>query len=321
LIADRVRAALERDPSAHGVWGAAEIVLTYAGFHALLLHDLAHFLHRRLRLPLLPRLVAAFARVLTGIEIHPGATIGRNVFIDHGHGVVIGETAVVGDGTTIFQGVTLGGTGKQTGKRHPTIGRDVVVGVGAAVLGDITVGDESYIGAGAVVLKDVPPRSTAVGVPARIVRSDGRKVLGATLDHTSLPDPVLERLQALQEELERAEEMIAIEASIPHAMLAVSCADRTAGREKIERILAERHVAYAVQDADSAVRMAATLCECEYDVVAGRIRESADFTILSEGREANLRGDDRKPPTGKPFDCGNCQGGRIMKAVIAVSER
>jgi serine O-acetyltransferase len=320
LIVDRVRAALERDPAARGFWGVLEIVLAYAGFHALLFHDLAHLLYR-IGVPLLPRLIAAFARVLTGVEIHPGARIGRGVFIDHGHGVVIGETAVVGDRTTIFQGVTLGGTGKQSGKRHPTVGRDVVLGVGASVLGDITVGDESYVGAGAVVLKDVPARSTAVGVPARIVRSDGRKVLGATLDHTSLPDPVLERLHALQEELERAEEMIAMEASLPHAMLAISCADRTAGREEIERLLAERHVAYAVQDAEKAVRIAATLCECEYDLLVERVRESGAFTVLSEGREASLRGDDREPPAVKPFDCRNCHGGRIMKAVVAVSAR
>lgn len=160
-----LRAAVERDPAARG---ALDVVLSYPGFHALVAHRMIHALHRA-GVPLLPRLLSTWMRFLTGVEIHPGARIGSGVFIDHGMGVVIGETSEVGDGCTIYQGVTLGGTSLSHGKRHPTLGRNVVVGVGAAVLGAVTVGDGARIGAGSVVIKDVPENATIVGVPGRVV--------------------------------------------------------------------------------------------------------------------------------------------------------
>jgi serine O-acetyltransferase len=164
-----LRAALQRDPAARG---ALDVVLSYPGFHAVAAHRLIHALHRS-GFPLLPRWLSNVNRFLTGIEIHPNARIGRGFFIDHGMGVVIGETAVVGDNCTIYQGVTLGGTSLSRGKRHPTLGNNVTVGVGAAVLGAITIGDNAKIGGGSVVVRDVPPNATAVGVPARIVMKDG----------------------------------------------------------------------------------------------------------------------------------------------------
>ena len=311
---DRIKAALDRDPAAHGFWGVLEIVLSYAGFHALILHDIAHFLHAKLHVPLLPRLISQFSRFITGIEIHPGAKIGQNVFIDHGMGVVIGETSEIGDGTTIFQGVTLGGTGKATGKRHPTIGRNVVLGVGASVLGGVTVGDNSYIGAGAVVLKDVPANATAVGVPARMVKMAGRRVIGATLDHTSLPDPIVERLQALQEELTRTEESIEAEAALPHMMLGVSAPSCGEGRELVERALAVRHVAYSVHETDEVVRVTAILCERDYIDVRKGILESDALSVDSEGREDSVGGGEAKAESGEAGE-----GGRIIKAVITVT--
>jgi serine O-acetyltransferase len=314
MFADRVRAALDRDPSVRGFWGVLEVVLSYAGFHALLLHDLAHFLHARLHVPLLPRLISQFSRLLTGVEIHPGARIGRNVFIDHGMGVVIGETAEIGAGTTIFQGVTLGGTGKEAGKRHPTIGRNVVLGVGAAVLGKVVVGDNSYVGAGAVVLRDIPPDSTAVGVPARTVRMEGRRVLGATLDHTSLPDPVLERLQALQDELERAEELIELEAALPHLMLAVSAPDLMLGREAVERMLAARHVAYTVHDTGTRVRVSVSMRPADAKALSEELGGAEELEVVAEGREPNLRGDERAEPPNQASDAP-------LKVVITVAPR
>lgn len=314
---DRIRAALERDPAAHGFWGVLEIVLSYAGFHALILHDIAHFLHATLRIPLLPRLISQVSRFLTGIEIHPAAKIGKNVFIDHGMGVVIGETSEVGDGTTIFQGVTLGGTGKEAGKRHPTIGRNVVLGVGASILGGVTVGDGSYIGAGAVVLKDVPPNATAVGVPARMVKMAGRRVIGATLDHTSLPDPVLERLEALQDELERTEQTIEMELTLPHAMLAVSASSREKGRELVERLLGARHVSYGVHESDELTQVTAILCEHDYVHVRRGILECAELTVVSEGHEQSVSG---AGELAKDEEHEVCEGGRIMKIVVAVTE-
>ena len=311
---DRIRAALDRDPAAHGFWGVLEIVLTYAGFHALILHDIAHLLHTTLHIPLIPRLISWFSRFITGIDIHPNAKVGRNVFIDHGMGVVIGETAEVGDGTTIFQGVTLGGTGKQTGKRHPTIGQNVVLGVGSSVLGGLTVGDNSYIGAGAVVLKDVPPNATAVGVPARMVKMAGRRVIGATLDHASLPDPIVERLQALQEELTRTEESIEAEAALPHTMLGVSAPSCRKGRELVERALAARHVSYSVHESDDLVHVTAILCEREYVAVRKGILECDELSVDSEGREDNVGGGEAKTRDDAP-----CDGGHIIKVVITVT--
>jgi len=198
-----MESARERDPAAKTV-GLVEILLCYPGLHALLFHRLSHYFHAKLHMPLVPRLISQLSRWLTGIEIHPGATIGHNLFIDHGMGVVVGETSEIGDNCTLFQGCTLGGTGKEAGKRHPTLGSNVLVSVGAKVLGNITIGDNSMIGAGSVVIRDVPPNSTVVGVPGRIVKMEGRKIIGASLDHTNLPDPILDRLQKLQEEMERA---------------------------------------------------------------------------------------------------------------------
>jgi len=207
-IKDGITAAKDRDPAATST---LEIILCYPGFHAILTHRLAHYLHAVLRIPLLPRLISQVSRFFTGIEVHPGAQIGKGFFIDHGMGVVIGETSEIGDNCTLFQGVTLGGTGKERGKRHPTLRNNVVVGAGAQILGSITIGENSYIGAGSVVTQEVPPNCTVVGVPGRIVRFEGRRVRGATLDHTNLPDPILERLQQLQEEIERAERKLRLE--------------------------------------------------------------------------------------------------------------
>ena len=200
-FAAEIKACFERDPAARNL---PEVLLTYSGLHVLIVYRAAHALDR-LGLPVLPRLLMTAARWLTGIEIHPSAVIGRGLFIDHGMGVVIGETAVIGDNVTIFQGVTLGGTGKERGKRHPTIGNHVVIGTGAKVLGNITVGNHSMIGANAVVVRDVPEHSTVVGVPGRIARTKDRDFLGINLDHTHLPDPLAERLETLQHEIDALE--------------------------------------------------------------------------------------------------------------------
>jgi serine O-acetyltransferase len=188
-------AALSMDPAATS---RLEVALTYAGFHALLFHRFAHWL-RKYGIPFIPRALSQFARFITGIEIHPGATIGSGLFIDHGMGVVIGETTEIGDNVTLFQGVTLGGTGKQRGKRHPTVGSNVVVGAGAKVLGPIRIGDYVKIGANAVVLQDVPDHSTVVGIPGRIVRiKDERVAEEALMDHIHIPDPIADRFIDLQ---------------------------------------------------------------------------------------------------------------------------
>lgn len=194
-----VKAIFERDPAVKNV---LEALLCYPGLHALWFHRVGHFLYRR-RYFTLARLVSHLGRFLTGIEIHPGARIGRGLFIDHGLGVVIGETAELGENVTIYQGVTLGGTGKEKGKRHPTLGNNVVVGVGAKVLGSITVGDGSKIGAGAVVVRTVPPNCTVVGIPGKVVIRDGKKVNDAVdLEHGDLPDPLAEILRALTQNIE-----------------------------------------------------------------------------------------------------------------------
>ncbi|MHB8844815.1 MAG: serine O-acetyltransferase EpsC [Nitrospirota bacterium] len=194
-IRNDFNAALSMDPAATS---KVEVALTYAGFHALLFYRLAHWLVKR-GVPFLPRALSQFARFITGIEIHPGAIIGSGLFIDHGMGVVIGETTEIGDNVTLFQGVTLGGTGKQRGKRHPTLGSRVVVGAGAKVLGPISVGDYVKIGANSVVLQDVPDHSTVVGIPGRIVRiKDERVADEALMDHIHIPDPIADRFIELQ---------------------------------------------------------------------------------------------------------------------------
>lgn len=206
-----IKAIFERDPAAKSV---VEILLCYPGLHAIWLHRISHWLYKR-NFVVLPRVISQFARWLTGIEIHPGAKIGEGLFIDHGMGVVIGETAEIGDNVTLYQGVTLGGTGKEKGKRHPTVGNNVVVATGAKVLGSFKVGDNSKIGAGSVVLKEVPSNSTVVGIPGRVVLQDGKKVEAASplgvnvdLNHQNLPDPVAEMLSCMQRSLIRLEQRV-----------------------------------------------------------------------------------------------------------------
>jgi len=196
-----IQSIFDRDPAARSTF---EVVLTYSGLHAIWLHRVAHRLWKA-NWRTIARLISQFARWVTGIEIHPGATIGRRVFIDHGMGVVIGETAEVGDDCTLYQGVTLGGTGKEKGKRHPTLGNNVLVASGAKVLGSFTIGDNSRIGAGSVVLRPVPPNSTVVGIPGRIVMQDGRKIQADAcrdLDQINLPDPVMEMLKNMQSQID-----------------------------------------------------------------------------------------------------------------------
>ncbi|RYG72757.1 serine O-acetyltransferase [Lentibacillus lipolyticus] len=194
----------EQDPAARSY---TEVMLTYSGLHAIWAHRLAHFFFKR-RLFFIARAISQLSRFITGIEIHPGAVIGRKFFIDHGMGVVIGETCEIGDNVTIFQGVTLGGTGKEKGKRHPTIKDNAMITTGAKVLGNITIGNSSKVGAGSIVLKDVPDYSTVVGVPGRVVIQNGEKVK-KNLDHQKLPDPVADRCDQLQEEIDALREEIA----------------------------------------------------------------------------------------------------------------
>ena len=201
-IRDDVRAIFRNDPAARSL---AEVLL-YPGLHAITLHRLAHGLWRR-RIPFVPRLISQLGRFLTGIEIHPGATIGCGFFIDHGMGVVVGETAEIGNWVTLYQGVTLGGTGKQRGKRHPTLEDNVTVGVGAIVLGAITLGEGARIGGGAVVVKDVPPHATAVGVPARIVATRDPKT-GTLRRIEELPDPEGQMLRGLRMKVLELEERL-----------------------------------------------------------------------------------------------------------------
>jgi serine O-acetyltransferase len=190
-----IRAARDRDPAARGV-GPAEILATWPGIHALLAHRIAHALHLA-GIPLVPRLISMVARAFTGIEIHPAARIGEGLFIDHGAGVVIGETSDIGDDVTLYQGVTLGGTGFATGKRHPTVQDNVTIGSGAKLLGPITVGHGAKIGANSVVITDVPPNCTVVGNPGHPVRVDGRRVEGPDADWIHLPDPIAEAIEGL----------------------------------------------------------------------------------------------------------------------------
>jgi len=204
-----IEVIFQRDPAARSV---LEVIICYPGFHALLLHRLAHKCYR-MKMTLLARIISQFSRFMTGIEIHPGAKLGEGIFIDHGMGVVIGETAEVGNNVTMYQGVTLGGTGKEKGKRHPTIGNNVVISTGAKVLGNIKIGNNVKIGAGSVVLRDVPDNCTVVGVPGKVVVRNGRKVADADvneidLHHGELPDPLAEMVLCLQRQIKRLEQRI-----------------------------------------------------------------------------------------------------------------
>lgn len=201
LIAD-FKIIFDRDPAARN-W--LEVLICYPGLQALMFHRFAHWLFH-IGVPFVPRLISHLARFFTGIEIHPGATIGQSVFIDHGMGVVIGETAIVGDYALIYQGVTLGGTGKECGKRHPTVGENVVVGAGAKVLGNIQIGNNVRIGAGSVVLRDVPSDCTVVGIPGRIVYRAGERV--EPLEHGRLPDSEAQVIRALVDRIEALEQQL-----------------------------------------------------------------------------------------------------------------
>ncbi|NLF82882.1 MAG: serine O-acetyltransferase [Candidatus Gastranaerophilales bacterium] len=201
-IKEDITTIFEKDPAAKSL---VEVIFCYPGLHALLLHRVAHKLYKW-EVPLIPRFISAFTRMITGIEIHPGATIGRKFFIDHGMGVVIGETTIIGDDVLIYQGVTLGGTGKETGKRHPTIGNDVVIGAGAKVLGNITIGNNVRIGASSVVVSDVPDDSTVVGIPGRIVMHKGQKM--NQLQHNVIPDPVRDALAELTQEINELRKLV-----------------------------------------------------------------------------------------------------------------
>jgi serine O-acetyltransferase len=196
-VREDIEVVFEQDPAART---KLEVVLTYSGLHAIWAHRMAHAFYKR-KYYFIARVISQASRFFTGIEIHPGAKIGRKLFIDHGMGVVIGETCEIGDNVTIFQGVTLGGTGKEKGKRHPTIKDNVLIATGAKVLGSITIGENSKIGGGSVVLKEVPPNSTVVGIPGRVVIQDGRRI-NKDLNHCDLPDPVADRLREMQQELD-----------------------------------------------------------------------------------------------------------------------
>ena len=220
-----IRVVFERDPAARSV---IEVLFCYSGLHAIWFHRISHALYKR-GWVLIPRMISNLARFLTGIEIHPGATIGEGLFIDHGTGIVIGETAEIGNNVTLYQGVTLGGTGKEKGKRHPTIGNNVVVASGAKVLGSFTVGDHAKIGAGSVVLKPVPPYATVVGIPGRVVLMHGEKVRpleppaaneaeetireieeeqDVDLEHDELPDPESDMIESLRRDIESLEQEV-----------------------------------------------------------------------------------------------------------------
>jgi len=197
IMKEDIDVVFEQDPAARTIF---EVVLTYSGLHAIWLHRIAHGFYKR-KLYFIARLISQISRFFTGIEIHPGAKIGRRFFIDHGMGVVIGETCEIGNNVTVFQGVTLGGTGKEKGKRHPTINDNALIATGAKVLGSITIGENSKVGAGAVVLSDVPPNSTVVGIKGRVVIQDGVRI--NKLNHCDVPDPIADRLKELEEEISK----------------------------------------------------------------------------------------------------------------------
>ena len=202
-VSEDINVIYENDPAAKNIF---EVILCYPGLHALIAYRLAHRIYKW-HIPLIPRMISYLTRIITGIEIHPAASIGRRFFIDHGEGVVIGETTIIGDDVLIYQQVTLGGTGKDTGKRHPTIGNHVIIGAGAKVLGDIIIADHVRIGAGSVVIEDVPSHSTVVGIPGRVVQraevdEDGN------LMHNHIPDPVKTDIQTLKDELQQIKDKL-----------------------------------------------------------------------------------------------------------------
>jgi serine O-acetyltransferase len=203
MMKEDVEVVFEQDPAARNYF---EVILTYSGLHAIWSHRIAHAFYKK-KLFFLARAISQISRFFTGVEIHPAARIGRRFFIDHGMGVVIGETCEIGDNVTVFQGVTLGGTGKEKGKRHPTIKDNALIATGAKVLGSITVGAYSKVGAGSVVLKDVPDHSTVVGIPGRVVIQNGKRV-GQDLNHSDLPDPVADRFKELEAELKHLKEEV-----------------------------------------------------------------------------------------------------------------
>jgi len=201
-IKEDIQTIFDNDPAAKTL---LEVVLCYPGLHALLLHRAAHKLYKK-EIPLLPRLISNISRIITGVEIHPGAQIGKQFFIDHGMGVVIGETTIIGDNVLVYQGVTLGGTGKETGKRHPTLKNDIVVGSGAKILGNITIGNNVRVGAGSVVIENVPDDSTVVGIPGRVVVHKGQK--NHNLQHNVIPDPIKDALSQLTLEIKDLKDII-----------------------------------------------------------------------------------------------------------------
>ena len=198
-----IQCIFDQDPAARSVF---EVILTYSGLHAIWSHRIAHALYN-MKFLFLARAVSQISRFFTGIEIHPGAMIGRRLFIDHGMGIVIGETCEIGNDVTIYQGVTLGGTGKEKGKRHPTLEDNVLVATGAKVLGSITIGENSKVGAGSVVLKDVPANSTVVGIPGRVVVANGVKV-NRKLDHQDMPDPIADKCDSLEDQISQLQERL-----------------------------------------------------------------------------------------------------------------
>lgn len=200
FFSKEIKSTREKDPAAKG---NLEIILLYPGLHAVIGHRMAHAVWKA-NLKIVARLMSQISRFFTGIEIHPAAQIGHGLFIDHGMGVVIGETAIIGNDVTMFQGSTLGGTGKETGKRHPTVGNNVVIGAGAKILGNIVIGDNSYIGANAVVLRPVPPNTTVVGVPGRITKQDGQRI--DPMDHVHISDPVMLHMKDLLKRLKTLED-------------------------------------------------------------------------------------------------------------------
>jgi serine O-acetyltransferase len=203
FFSEEIKSTRERDPAATGY---LQIILLYSGLHAIVAYRVSHMLWQ-IKIPFLPRFISQFAKFLTGIEIHPGAQIGKGLFIDHGMGVVIGETSMIGNNVTLFQGATLGGTGKETGKRHPTLGNDIVVGAGAKILGNITIGDNSYVGANAVVLRNVPANSTVVGVPGHITKQDGQRI-DLMMDHTHVSDPMMQHMKEMLRRIKTLEDKL-----------------------------------------------------------------------------------------------------------------